>query len=92
MAIQSLRAAVAKSRRQYVGDAMPEYIEPQLCTLVDEPPGKGWVHEVKLDGYRMQARVERGNTALRSRKGFDWTHRFPEIAKACPAFQDYRRR
>jgi bifunctional non-homologous end joining protein LigD len=62
---------------------MPQYIEPQLCALVDEPPGGGWVHEIKLDGYRIQARIERRKAVLRSRKGLDWTHRFQEIATDC---------
>jgi len=64
---------------------MPDYIDPQLCTLVENVPGKGWLHEIKFDGYRIQARVERGKTILRSRKGLDWTHRFPEIAGDCSA-------
>ena len=56
-------------------------MEPQLTRLVDEPPiGAIWVHEVKFDGYRMQLRVEKGRAQLRTRKGLDWTHRFPEIA------------
>jgi len=53
----------------------------QLCRLVDVPPsGNAWIHEVKFDGYRMQLRVEDGRPHLRTRKGLDWTARFPEIA------------
>ena len=56
-------------------------MEPQLTRLVDEPPvGAIWVHEIKFDGYRMQLRVEKGRSTLRTRKALDWTHRFPEIA------------
>ena len=41
--------------------AMPQFIDPQLATLVERPPGSAdWVHEVKFDGYRMQLRVEGG--------------------------------
>jgi bifunctional non-homologous end joining protein LigD len=59
---------------------MPEFVEPQLTRLVDEPPvGAIWVHEIKFDGYRMQLRVEKGRAVLRTRKGLDWSHRFPEI-------------
>lgn len=82
------RKALPKSQRQYLVQPMPEYIEPQLCTLVDSAPGFGWVHEIKLDGYRIQARVEKGVCVLRSRKGLDWTHRFPEIAAACSKLPD----
>jgi len=68
---------------------MPNYIEPQLCTLLDTAPdGSQWVHEVKLDGYRIQARISGVCTVLRSRKGLDWTDRFPEIANACNDLPD----
>jgi len=60
---------------------MPTFVAPQLCRLVDEPPvGAAWAHEIKFDGYRMQLRVEKGGTVLRTRKALDWSHRFPEIA------------
>jgi bifunctional non-homologous end joining protein LigD len=62
---------------------MPEFIEPQLCRLISRPPSEpGWVHEIKFDGYRMQLRVEGGQAALKTRKGLDWTEKFPEIADA----------
>jgi bifunctional non-homologous end joining protein LigD len=65
------------------------YIQPQLCELVTEPPdGRQWVHEPKLDGYRMQMHVRGGKTIFYSRNGLDWTGRFPEIAKACEALDD----
>jgi len=32
----------------------PGFIEPCLAMLTDRPPRtKGWVHEIKFDGYRM---------------------------------------
>lgn len=59
---------------------MPGFIPPQLCELVATPPeGDDWVHEAKLDGYRMQLHVRAGKTVFYSRRGLDWTHRFPEI-------------
>lgn len=58
---------------------LPDFIEPQLATLVKAAPsGKRWVHEVKLDGYRLQARVEDGKVKLFTRTGLDWTHKFGE--------------
>ncbi|HEY1752229.1 MAG TPA: DNA ligase D [Caulobacteraceae bacterium] len=74
--------AVWRSNR---GDAveMPDFVPPQLAKLVERPPsGASWVHEVKFDGYRMQMRIEGGQARLRTRKGLDWTERFPEIAEA----------
>jgi bifunctional non-homologous end joining protein LigD len=68
---------------------MPEFVAPQLCRLVDEPPvGSVWVHEVKFDGYRMQLRVANGRAVLRTRKALDWTQRFPEIGREAQSFPD----
>ncbi len=68
---------------------MPGFIEPQLCRPVDRPSGEaGWVHEIKFDGYRVQARIEGGVAVLRTRKGLDWTERFQAIAGACGTLQD----
>ena len=59
---------------------LPPY-EPQLALLVDEAPaGDGWLHEIKLDGYRIGARIDHGRVALLSRRGHEWTDDFPEVA------------
>jgi bifunctional non-homologous end joining protein LigD len=56
---------------------LPDFVEPQLATLVKSAPsGKRWVHEIKLDGYRLQARVADGKVTLLTRTGLDWTHKF----------------
>ena len=68
---------------------LPDFIEPQLCKSLSRPPnGPGWVHEAKLDGYRIQARIENGAARLRTRNGLDWTHRFKAIAKAAARLPD----
>lgn len=60
---------------------LPRFVPPQLCKAVTRPPtGDDWVHEVKLDGYRMQLRSEDGEARLLTRKGLDWTERFRAIA------------
>jgi len=84
------RTAPAKSTRLPSRDtAVPRFIAPQLCKLVDTPPGgDAWVHELKLDGYRLQLRAEAGQPVLRTRTGLDWTERFPSIAKAAAALPD----
>ena len=62
--------------------ALPNFVPPQLTKLVDRPPpGADWAHEIKFDGYRLQLRVQKGKGELRTRKGLDWTAKFPEIAK-----------
>ena len=73
--------------------ALPEWIPPQLTQLVDAAPeGDQWLHEIKFDGYRMHARLDRGGVRLLTRTGLDWTHKYPAIAKAVaalPATQAY---
>ncbi|CDN55560.1 DNA ligase D [Neorhizobium galegae bv. officinalis bv. officinalis str. HAMBI 1141] len=70
---------------------LPDFVEPQLATLVKSAPsGKRWVHEIKLDGYRLQARIENGKVKLLTRTGLDWTHKFgdeiiAEFGKLSPA-------
>ena len=62
---------------------LPEFVEPQLAKLLEKPPaGPGWAHEIKFDGYRMQLRIVGGEASLRTRKGLDWSERFPEIVAA----------
>ena len=69
--------------------AMPDFIAPQLCHLVDRPPNDaGWVHEVKFDGYRIQLRIEGGQVRLKTRAGLDWTHKFAAVAKAAMTLPD----
>jgi bifunctional non-homologous end joining protein LigD len=61
----------------------PRWIEPQLCKLIEKAPtGAQWVHEVKFDGYRIAARVDRGKVYLLTRSGLDWTAKYPATAAA----------
>src|ERR1700731_4941774 len=65
---------------------LPQWIRPQLTELVDATPeGDQWLHEIKYDGYRMHARLDRGTVRLLTRTGLDWTHKYPAIAKAVAA-------
>ncbi len=78
----------AKSKKRTASE-MPQFIAPQLCKPVSRPPvGREWVHEIKLDGYRMQLRVEDGQAAMRTRKGLDWTSRFSAVAQAAKGLTD----
>ncbi|PSC06526.1 DNA ligase D [Alsobacter soli] len=62
---------------------LPLFLEPSLASLVEQPPsGSEWIHEIKYDGYRMQARLDGGRVQLLTRKGLDWTARFGRIAEA----------
>jgi bifunctional non-homologous end joining protein LigD len=62
---------------------LPQKPRAALATLVDATPdGEGWLHEIKLDGYRILARVSDGRARLISRNGNDWTERFSAVAAA----------
>ena len=62
---------------------LPEIMPFQLATLTDRSPaGDEWLNEIKLDGFRMQCRIEKGKAQLLTRTGQDWTHRFPDVAHA----------
>jgi DNA ligase D-like protein (predicted ligase) len=80
-------ASPSKTKRSSSREATiaspPDWIEPQLCKLVERAPsGDGWVHEIKLDGYRMAARIDRGDVQLLTPSGLDWTEKYPETAQA----------
>ncbi|MES2563271.1 MAG: DNA ligase D, partial [Pseudomonadota bacterium] len=61
---------------------LPKMIAPELATLVKQPPpGDAWVHEMKLDGYRMVCRIEGGQGQIFSRNKNEWTDNFPTIAR-----------
>jgi bifunctional non-homologous end joining protein LigD len=82
-----LKAAAAPKLKKAA--ALPGFVPPQLAKLVDRPPpGPGWGHEIKFDGYRLQLRVEGGRAALRTRTGLDWTAKFKEIARDAGVLAD----
>jgi bifunctional non-homologous end joining protein LigD len=70
-------------KRQAEKSEVPEFIAPQLATLVTEPPRAGnWIYEVKHDGYRMLARVSGKNVRLYTRTGLDWSDKLPHLVEA----------
>ncbi|MDP9198208.1 MAG: DNA ligase D [Pseudomonadota bacterium] len=78
---RSKRTRAKKASRRAA--RLPAFVAPQLAKLVERAPAEtGWGHEIKFDGYRMQMRVADGTVTLKSRKGLDWTARFPGIASA----------
>ena len=63
--------------------ALPAFVKPCLATLAEKAPdGANWIHEIKFDGYRIQARLDGGKVKLLTRRGLDWTKKFPTIAEA----------
>ena len=90
-------AALADGRRRSAAmppaaasKRLPDFIPPSLATLRDTAPGgPEWLHEIKFDGYRIEARLDngrdRGKVKLLTRNELDWTHRFERVAKAVAA-------
>jgi bifunctional non-homologous end joining protein LigD len=88
------RAAAAKPIRKRskasTGDlagapkaALPGFLAPCLATLSEKAPAAGdWLHEIKFDGYRLEARLDNGKVKLLTRRGLDWTRKFPTVAAA----------
>jgi bifunctional non-homologous end joining protein LigD len=71
-----------KRKKKQGGGKLPDFVAPELPTLVDKPPeGPEWLHEIKLDGYRVLWRLDGGRSRILTRTGQDWTDRFPEVAK-----------
>ena len=66
----------------------PAFIPPQLCSQTAKVAGDGWVHELKLDGYRMQAHVRGGRVTLYTRNGHDWSDRFAGAAPGLAQLPD----
>jgi bifunctional non-homologous end joining protein LigD len=63
-------------------------IEPCIPTRIDKPPvGPQWIHEIKHDGYRMIVRKNDDRVRLFTRRGYDWTDRYPLIRKAVAALR-----
>ena len=64
-------------------EPQPTFVKPQLALESNSPPKEGgWLHELKMDGYRIQARKSQGKVVLLTRSGLDWTHRVPAVAAA----------
>jgi bifunctional non-homologous end joining protein LigD len=91
--LQQIAAGKGKSPTPFMLKAMlpaiPRFVEPQLCILVERPPATaGWGHEVKFDGYRAQLRISKGVATVNTRRGLDWTKPFAAIAEDARALPD----
>src|SRR5262249_58710755 len=77
------RESAKDKERRPSGARLPDFVPPSLATLrATAPSGTGWAHEIKFDGYRIQARLDHGEVRLLTRKGLDWSEKFPNIAPA----------
>ncbi len=72
-----------KSVPKGVKAPLPLRIEPMLCSLIEKPfNNEEWWYEVKWDGYRVTAHIQKKKVALRTRKGLDYSKRYPPVAKS----------
>ena len=59
------------------------FIPPCLPSKAERPPsGPLWIHEIKLDGYRLMVRRDGQRIRCYNRGGHDWADRFPAIVEA----------
>jgi bifunctional non-homologous end joining protein LigD len=84
---QRARAAEASAdliaRLRKLKSARPAFVSPMKANLVDAPPrGSEWIFELKFDGFRALAVIDRGKSKLLSRNRKSLTKKFPEIAAA----------
>jgi bifunctional non-homologous end joining protein LigD len=64
------------------------FVEPCLPSIARKPPsGPQWLHEIKHDGYRLIARRDGDRVRLFTRRGYDWSDRYPRIVQAMAALK-----
>jgi hypothetical protein len=74
MLLQHLRKRLAAEAR---------VIDPCLPSPAEKPPsGSNWIHEIKHDGFRLMARRDPVGIRLITRRGNDWTTRYPLVVEA----------
>ena len=81
-----LRPAAPQKRKDWPTGArtkpMTGFVKPQLATLKPKPPsGAKWLHEIKFDGYRIQAHIDDGEAHLLTRSGLDWSDKFGDAVR-----------
>lgn len=65
---------------------VPLELGPELPSASDQAPAtEEWLHEIKLDGYRVIARLDGGRAELRSRNGLSFTDRLPSLVRTIEA-------
>jgi ATP-dependent DNA ligase len=85
LAFTSMSRVVKRSASQPVkagrSRPLPQFVPPQLSQLAEKPSsGPQWLHETKLDGYRMAAGIDNGR--VQPRTGLDWTDKYPSAIVA----------
>ena len=75
MSIERMRQRLAADRASFIEPCLPSPA-PKL------PAGPDWIHEIKHDGYRLMTRRDPVGIRLITRRGNDWTQRYPLVFQA----------
>jgi bifunctional non-homologous end joining protein LigD len=60
----------------------PTFVRPLIpADATRPPPGEGWLHEPKWDGYRFQVAKDGDQVRLFSKSGAEYTDRLPRMAE-----------
>ncbi len=79
----SLASSPKKQRQRGGPHRVFPFVAPMLARPVESSPaGPEWIHEVKMDGYRIQAHLDNGRVRLFTRNGHDWTGKFRALAQS----------
>jgi bifunctional non-homologous end joining protein LigD len=83
-ASQTAKSGPSRRGGSRTDSPLPAFIPPQLSQPVEKPAyGPQWLHEIKLDGFRMAAaRIDHGRAQLLTRTGLDWTDKYPSVIAA----------
>jgi bifunctional non-homologous end joining protein LigD len=82
-AAEAIKSGSSRRGHSRSDSPLPTFIRPQLSQPVEKPPsGAQWVHEIKIDGYRMAAPIDNGRVQLLTRTGIDWTEKYPGAVAA----------
>jgi bifunctional non-homologous end joining protein LigD len=83
LASQGVKSGSSRGGKSRRDSPLPTFIRPQLSQPAEKPPsGPQWMHEIKLDGYRIAARIDNGRVQLLTRTGLDWTDKYPSAIGA----------
>jgi bifunctional non-homologous end joining protein LigD len=62
---------------------LPNSISPMLAQVAEDvPSGEDYIHEVKFDGYRILAYAQKRDIVLKTRKGENYSLRYPPVVDA----------
>ena len=84
-ATKSRKARVEKKNELIEGkrSGFPKSFSPMLATLVDKPFDEpGWAYEIKWDGYRAVAMINKGKVELVSRNNKSFNEKFYPVVDA----------